>query len=250
MVLNKAIRGGAAMGDIKSWFDIVFKTIIAAAVAYGSWYLGFQKQDSEERHTRDQQQNDDIRFIVDMVTSPDTARRTMGVAIVTAYADSKPERVPRQLADAITAYTLVNNNLSDEKRDTEIIRQVQRANPLGTPTATATSASSRSTPLRIYIQFQRGEDRDAVELIRQKLNGSSADGMVVIAPPIENVRTTVANPVLKCFRTAECEQFGKLLVERLKASGAPPSLTLQPIAGFENSTAIRPNHFEAWFGPL
>ena len=72
----------------------------------------------------------------------------------------------------------------------------------------------------------------------------------MIAPPIENVRTTVASPVLQCFRAAECDRFGKLLVDQLKAGGAPPPLTLQPIPGFETSTTIRPNHFEAWFGPL
>lgn len=238
------------MNDIKGWFDIVFKTVIAAAVAYGGWYLGFEKQNFDTRHTSELQQNDDIRFIIDMVTSPDAARRAMGVAMVTVYAESTPPRVPRQLAEAIGAYKVATNNLTEETRDAEIVRQVQRANTPGGPAATAVSATGRSTPVRVYIQFQRTEDRDAVELIRQRLNGSAADGLAVIAPPIENVRTTVPNPVLKCFRAAECERYGKMLVDRLKASGAPSGLVLQAITGFESSTAIRANHFEAWFGPL
>src|SRR5262249_44000343 len=93
-------------------------------------------------------------------------------------------------------------------------------------------------------------DREAVEAIRQSMNGQVVANKTVLVPPIEHVKIRIQSPVLKCFRQTECDMFGADLVNRLKSSNTLQNIVLQPISGREDSTAIRPFHFEAWLPPL
>src|SRR5262249_36747544 len=151
-----------------------------------------------------------------------------------------------ELFEAVNAYVSTNNTLTQQQQDNAVTSQVKTSSAA----TQAIQKVANALPIRVYIQYQRLDDRDTMEEIRQRLNGQEAGGKSIIAPPIENVKATIGEPVLKCFREAECSSFGQALVDKLKESGAPASLKLQRISGFENSTQIRPNHFEAWFGPL
>jgi hypothetical protein len=217
--------------------------LIAAATAFGTWWLTSQKTESELTHTQQDQENNDIRLVVDMVATNDPIHRIMAHAIAKSYAG---KRIPVELFEAVNAYVSTNNTLTQQQQDNAVTSQIKTS-----PAATqAVQNAASGLPIRVYIQYQRIDDLNAVEDIRQRLNGQQASGKSIIAPPIENVKATIGEPVLKCFRESECSSFGQTLVDKLKESGAPPSLKLQRISGFENSTQIRPNHFEAWFGPL
>lgn len=227
---------------LRDWIDVIFKVFITAAAAYGTYYLSLQKQSFEEIHTQEVQQNDDIRLIVEMVAG-DAVHRSMALAISKAYAGN---RVPMDIYDSVRAYVTATSPLAQITQDNSVAEQVKTSSAV----TAAEQAAAASLPIRVYIQYERGDDRAAIEAIRQNLNRQTAGEKTIISPPIELVSTTVPAPVLKCFRDTECNTLGNTLVEILKQSGAPSNLTLQPTRGYENSRAIRPYHFEAWFGPL
>jgi hypothetical protein len=234
---NPRIKG------LRDWIDVVFKLLITGMVGFGTWYLTSQKQGFEAAHTEKVQQNDDVRLVVDMLATDDAVHRTMALSIAKAYAVS---RIPAELFEAVNAYVSSKNNRIEAQQTNAVIAQVQTS----TAGTQVVRKANDSLPIRIYIQYQRIEDKAGIEAIRQKLNSQAVGTKTINVPPIEHVATTISAPVLKCFRQSECDAFGKTLVDKLKAAGAPANLQLQPTPGSENSTTIRPNHFEAWFGSL
>ena len=230
------------MKGLRDWIDVVFKLLITGMIGFGTWYLTSEKQGLEAAHTEKVQQNDDVRLVVDMLATDDAVHRTMALSIAKAYAVS---RIPAELFEAVNAYVSSKNNRVEAQQTYAVVAQVQ-SSIAGTQ---AVQKANDSLPIRIYIQYQRLEDKAGVEAIRQKLN-TQAVGTKTINVPIEYVATTISAPVLKCFRQTECDTFGKTVVDKLKLAGAPENLQLQPTLSSENSTTIRPNHFEAWFGSL
>lgn len=228
-----------------AWIDIGLKTLIAAAAALGTYYLAVQKQQSDAEHATQVQTNDDIRLVVDLVDGNST-RRSIGIAISKAYAGAG--RIPIQVDQAISAFALSTNTWSQSRETNAVTSQI----PVGPAPAAAISgqSASKKLPLRIYIQYQRAEDAGAISVIRQKLMGATVNGNMLIVPPTERVQSTIKEPVLKCFKKSECKEYGDDLVVQMKAAGAPSNLALQYVPGFETSSAIRENHFEAWIGPL
>lgn len=255
---------------LRDWTDILLKGFIAAATAYGSWYLASTKQTSDkilaqqgqqlniakqtydELHSRQMQQNDDVRLLVEMVDG-DEVHRVMGLALAKAYASSDPPRIP------ITVFEDINNWI----HNTSSLSQIEQANSVasevkGSPQVVqALQAAAKSLPVRVYIQFQRGPATEGAnagrlkaEAIRQALDHQTAEGKTIIVPPVEGRNEEIAQPLLKCFRKTECREMGSTLVAKLKEVGAPENFKCKYVPGYEDSTTIRAYHFEAWFGPL
>lgn len=227
---------------VRDWLDIALKTLIAAFAALGTYYLSAQKQTVDALHTQQVQSNDDVKLIVDLVDG-NPARRSIGLAIAKAYAGS---RIPPEVYEAVNIYVTSISSRSQNQENNVIAGQI----PAGETVKLAGQAPSGSLPARIYIQYQRAEDLDAITAIRQGLNGAMVKDKSIVAPPVEHVRSAISQPILKCFKKTECDDLAQALVDKMKEVGAPTNLTWQYIPGYEKSTAIRQNHFEAWLGPL
>ena len=229
---------------LRSWIDIGLKTAIAIFVAASGYALTRQKQQTDEVHARQVQTSKDVRFVVDLIDG-DPTRRAIGVAIAKAYAGA--DRIPVEVYSAVVAFTTSNDNLSQAADSNAVSAQIPA---IGLASGGVNQQSLGTLPIRIYIQYQRAEDEGAMATIRQTLNGTSVDSKTLIVPPTEHVKIKISQPLLKCFRQAECDKYGNDLVNLMKAAGAPAGIKLQYIPGFESSTTIRDNHFEAWIGSL
>jgi hypothetical protein len=233
---------GGSGSSVRGWIDIALKTLIAVLAFLGTSYLSSQKQFEDALLASQHQSNEDVRLVVELVGG-DTAHRAIGIAIAKAYAG---KRIPIEVLDAVNAYAISNSTRTEAEQINTTAGQV-RENP---EVIKATQAKIIMPNLRIYIQYSRQADDDAVALMRQSLGRMTVEDKQVIVPPPELVKTVIQAPVLKCFRKIECGDLATSLLSALKMAGAPSDTKLVLIEGNENSTVIRPNHFEAWFPPL
>jgi len=110
--------------------------------------------------------------------------------------------------------------------------------------AAVDSQSSAAALLpRVYIQIVNQDDRNYANQIKERLTGA---GVLVLG--IQYVPEAAANQKksdVRYYRKADEPEAQKIL-EVLAAAGAAP--VPQPIylKGYEDSTKVRPNHFEVW----
>lgn len=222
------------MKEIRDWVDVAFKIVLAVVGVVVGYYFSFQKQ-----------QNDDIKLIVEMTTSTEASKRILGASIAEAYL--MQERIPQAVYIAVFSYA---NNSDDQNLRTVVNAGASASSSNDQGLQKALTQASASLPVRIYFHITRPEDRSAAAAIEHSIEGMQApEGTSIIVPGIEYVSTRSTKSILKCFRQAECEKLGPQLLEMFKQSNVTIELSNQS-ARYENSTAIRPNHFEAWFGPL
>ena len=223
------------MKDIRDWVDVAFKVVLAVVGIIVGYYFSFQKQ-----------QNEDIKLIVDMTTSTETSKRILGAAITEAYLNQG--RIPQAVYVAVFSYA---NNSDDQKLRTVVNAGASASSTNDENLQKALTQASNSLPIRVFFHIAREEDRGAASAIERNIEGAqTAEGNPIIVPGIEYVRTAVpSKSILKCFRKAECDALGPELLNIFKQNNVTIELSNQS-AKYENSTAIRPNHFEAWFAPL
>jgi hypothetical protein len=95
---------------------------------------------------------------------------------------------------------------------------------------------------RVYVQTPPGEE--AMKRAKEVQRKLRQDGFVV--PGIEVRPESPTQTQVRYYKSAEAPQAWKI-VESLHAVGekaGPP----QHLKQFENSTAVRPNHYEVWLG--
>ncbi len=221
------------MKEFRDWLDVLAKVVLAIAGVVVGYYFSFQKQ-----------QNDDIKLIVDMATSTESAKRIMGASIAQTYVQQK--RIPQDFFVAVFQYA----NSTDDQHLRDVVNTGAAAASQDQPTLQqALTRASDALPVRIYFHIRQEEDRPAAQTLEKTIEASvTKQGRAIVVPGIERVPGTQAKSVLKCFKKAECDAFGAQLVELFKSENVPIELSDQS-AAYENSSSIRPNHFEAWFAP-
>lgn len=219
-----------ALGDIRDWVDIAFKTILAVAGIVIGYYFSFQKQ-----------QNDDIKLIVDLATAPESAKRLMGVSIAQTY--QQQHRIPNEVYVAMISYA---NNTDDRGLQAAVntgAREAAREQPA---LRQAISQALDALPVRVYFHIRDGADRDGAQKVKEVIESNAIDGGAIVVPGIELVPGAQKISLLKCFRKAECEKVGARLLQVFSDQGIAMVLSDRS-SRYEKSTAIRPNHFEVWF---
>src|SRR5205823_3983339 len=97
---------------------------------------------------------------------------------------------------------------------------------------------------RVYVHIreetQRPQAIDDAKRIQTKL------GADYILPGIQRVEKGPSATELRYFRPSE-EKEAHAIAQALKDSGIDAKV--QYITGYEQSTGIRPRHFELWYGP-
>lgn len=94
---------------------------------------------------------------------------------------------------------------------------------------------------RVYLHIQREEQREKAKSIATALQKQG-----YLAPGIENVRVNrLEQTVVRYFRQAEKDEVTQIVktLQVLGVKAAP-----QFISGSEDSTKMRPRHYEVWFG--
>jgi hypothetical protein len=115
---------------------------------------------------------------------------------------------------------------------------------------TQSSVETKSVlPPRVYIHIADEAQRAAAEALRQRLGWLRVGEILVSAPGVELVRYGDRSE-LRCFRREECGLEAKSLLDDINSLLETPGVVLSDLGGrYQQSTAIRPWHFELWFGP-
>jgi hypothetical protein len=124
----------------------------------------------------------------------------------------------------------------------------------------STLESSEATPPppapvlgpRVYVQIANEQSRAAAREFERALETLTIDGVRIIVPGIELVRSTPGVPVLRCFQRSDCQGEARRVLEEVNRLLASPTLRLQDLSGrYGNSPNVRPRHYEIWFtGPV
>lgn len=224
------------MADRKNWTEIFLMPIVLAFVGIAGTYLITQEQESSTLIARDAQiksakeqaaaerQIKVLDIFAERVTSPDTNQRILALKMLRAV---EPE-LAGKLALAVS---------ETEAPKSEVKRVAQQV----AIESTARAAKATSPP-NVYVHIRKEEDRSFAQSLEK---GLETHGFVM--PGIENVgRRAPDSSQLRYFRESEGPE-AYAIVKVLTELGV--EVTPQYIRGHENSTAIRPRHYELWLAP-
>lgn len=108
-----------------------------------------------------------------------------------------------------------------------------------TPPAPGAGASTLRP--RVYIQVRSREQADSLEVLKARLEEAR-----LVVPPVQVLNTGPSGNELRFFRRDE-ESEAERALAAVQQAGL--SVRLVYVSGFEESTAIRRNHFELWLAP-
>lgn len=193
---------------------------------------------------------------------------TMLVAIGVAYVLKHGELEAAQENEKKTRLALMDarqeRNLMEEQRD-----QVQQAietlrfelasntdNPQAAAAAVQEASTTISTiadrtenlPARVYFHIADESQRESAQELKARFEETDLAGSAPVVPGIERTSKGSSSHQLRCFRKAECGSEAEQLLGELNKLLIEPKLSLQDLsARYENSTNIRPRHYEVWF---
>jgi len=109
--------------------------------------------------------------------------------------------------------------------------------------AVEAAVSSQSAALlpRVYIQIVNQANRDHASQIKERLTSA---GVLVLGIQYVSTAARLRTSDVRYYRTADEAEARKIL-GILQDSGEK-SARLQYLPGYEDSTKVRPNHFEVW----
>ena len=221
------------MKEVRDWVDVGFKIILALVGIVVGYYFSFQKQ-----------QNDDVKMVIELASSAQAPKRLMGASVAQAYFDQK--RIPQTVFVTVFKYA---NNSDDPHLRAAVNTAVASSAKSDQSLQEAVAKATVSLPLRIYFHIRQEQDRGrAAEIQKTIASMTMLDGNHIIIPGIELIAGQQKESLLFCFKKAECEAFGAQLKKLFIDNGVAIELKDQSRI-YENSQAIRPNHFEAWFAP-
>ncbi len=101
-------------------------------------------------------------------------------------------------------------------------------------------AKAMNTEARTYVHFAKEEQRSLAQSIAKSLREES-----IMVPGIQLQKSSPSRSELRYFRNIE-----KIEAEGIAATirSIRPDVEARYIPGYENSTGIRPRHFELWLG--
>lgn len=221
------------MKDIREWIDVIAKVILAIFAGVVGYYFSFQKQ-----------QNDDIKLIVDMATAEAPQKKILGASIAQEYLNQK--RIPEDLYTAIFVYA---NNIEDKNLQAVVNSGAAQASKENIKVKQALIKASSTLPIRIYFHIRQESDRGLASKMEKMIESYTVPtGNSIIVPGVQLVVGAQSKSLLKCFKKEECNKLGTDLVKLFSENHVSVELSDQSDK-YEKSTAIRPNHFEAWFAP-
>jgi hypothetical protein len=180
-----------------------------------------------------------------MATASEPSKRVMGATIAQAY--FQQQRIPQELYVAVYTYAnsqadtqlqaVVNSGAAQVSRSDAALRQ-------------ALQKAGSALPARIYFHIRQESDQAAAAQLEQALEGGSiaSGGTNIVVPGIQLVEGNQTRSLLKCLRRQECDTLGPEQLRRFREQGVAIEHS-DLSAPYEQSTAIRANHFEAWFAP-
>ena len=203
----------------------------------GTMYSYYQSKVAEAQKTADR-----VATLVKSLNSDKADEKLTAILLLKREKQRYPEEVPDELLATVVP-TLVN--IAKNDRNAEISKQAQQL--VVEVTAKTDSAFSESVKkqveniqARVYIHIQDENQRSDAKQIENKLGEKG-----LIVPGIERVNKGPTTTELRYFRKSEETEVNEIvkLLQQLSITDAKA----QYIAGYEDSSSIRPRHYELWF---
>jgi hypothetical protein len=227
-------------GSRDGWakIDIIVKGLTPIMLfLLGTMYSYYQSKAAEAQKTADR-----VATLVKSLNSDKAGEKLTAIFLLKREKQRHPEAVPDELlANAVPA--LVNLAVND--RNAEISKHAQQL--VVEVTAKTDSAFSENVnkqveniQARVYIHIQDENQRNDAKQIENKLGEKG-----LIVPGIERVNKGPTTTELRYFRKSEETEVNEIvkLLHQLSITDAKS----QYIAGYEDSSSIRPQHYELWF---
>lgn len=206
---------------------------------FGTVYGYQQNKAGEAQKTADR-----VATLVKSLHSEKPDERLTAIFLLKREREKHPEEVPDELlAGAVPA--LVNIAVND--RNAEVSKQAQQLVTEVTAKADATLGESvkknvENVSARVYIHIREETQREAARKIELKLEEKELN-----VPGIEKLDTGPNTSELRFFRKSEADEVNGI-VQLLRALNVS-DIEAKYIPGYENSTAMRPRHYELWLSP-
>ncbi|HTT14076.1 MAG TPA: hypothetical protein VMG60_24680 [Burkholderiaceae bacterium] len=157
--------------------------------------------------------------------------------------------VLREVGDRLADYTKQPPTAAEWRSIQDVTKELQQqANVLA---ANAPEIPAGETPgARIYIHITDEAQRSAARALQQELRRIRLESGRVVVPGVELVKHGPGRNVLRCFKSAECENDARRLLGVINTLVLSTKFELQDLSDrYGDSTKLRPLHFEVWFAP-
>lgn len=203
----------------------------------GTMYSYYQSKAAEAQKTADR-----VATLVKSLNSDKSDEKLTAIFLLKREKQKHPDEVPDELL-ASAVPTLVNIAVND--RNAEVSKQ---ASQLVTEVTSKTDKSFSESvnkqvenlPARVYFHIQDEAQRSDAKQIENRLEEKD-----LIVPGIERVNRGPTATELRYFRKSEEAGANEIitLLHQLSITDAKAKY----IAGYEDSSSIRPRHYELWF---
>ena len=178
-----------------------------------------------------------VRLIENLKKLEDENQQTRADAMRDIRTQAEQGEVPEAWLPVIQSIV----HIRTPERSTEYIKELEKTIKRTPPPTATPSQDTRTLPIRIYMQISAREQRADAEDLKKKL---ATQGILV--PNIQVVESSSRNNVLKYFKKEESDNNNvNTIINLLKSYGMDVKASY--ISGYENSTLIRPKHYELLF---
>ena len=198
----------------------------------------------QDRMEQAQKSADRVTTLVKDLNSDKPNEQLMAIFLLRREKQKHPEEVPDELlAGAVPA--LVNVAVND--KNAEVSKQAQqlvtevtaKADP---SLAQSVKSSVENLKARVYVHIRDEAQRDLARQISDRLEEKDFN-----VPSIERLDTGPNATELRYYRQNEAAEVNGL-VDLLRTLNVPDARS-KYMPDHENSTNIRPRHYELWFSP-
>jgi hypothetical protein len=208
------------MADSKSWVEIILMPLVVASVGIlGTHFLAQQQERNAQAKADSDRQVKILEIFAEKVTSADEGQRLLALKLLRAVDDGLAAKLASAVAEAAPEQSQVRE--------------------VATAVATEARAHIELRP-RVYVHVGGDEEREAARRVAQLLETAQW-----VVPGIQRVGTKSPKvSQLRYFKKTEQPEAEQIAAVLKKGGYEVP---LAYIAGYEDSKAIRPMHFELWF---
>lgn len=226
-LVNKAAKKESRIFNV----SILFSVIAVVAGALWLWYAYDRVQTLDQEYAarlvaKDNQVKEKSRELDEKTAAVEAKQNELNQLQKEVTQLQSDVQTLKQFSAQVTSELSVGN----EQRALEVVDTSLRAN-----------LKVATLLPRVYLHIQREEQRAKAKDIATSLQKQG-----YLAPGIENVRVNrLEQTVVRYFRQTEKDEVTQIvkMLQSLGVKAAP-----QYISGSEDSTKMRPRHYEVWFG--
>jgi hypothetical protein len=205
---------------------------------------------SQEEEKRERDRRDLRRFRIAAVAFGALAIAAVATAVWALSLQRKAESA-REFADSqrkfATEQQLKATQEGEKARQeaTKLAASLQLlSNVKGKDIQAAVDSQSSAAALlpRVYIQIVNENDRAFAKQVAARLTEA---GVLIIGIQYVSAAVSLQQSDVRYYRTADQPEAQKIL-DVIKAAGANPVTPPKYLKGYEDSTRVRPNHYEVW----